>query len=234
MGWGLGWGGVAWSGQEWVEWGGLGWLGSWVGVGPAPGRRDLHRKFGIHSVAHVVAYADGYVLTMRHAWYPSRAEDDQTQTQAQDPDPCPGPDAADPDPDPGPSKILGQLLGDGVGVGWRKVLGPVWVGGWTNDFATPPGAIWPEISLRPAPGRRDLHRKTPAPVWPKSRSFGRDALAMDAGLRENRAMAVGTDGSLSTIPGDPAGKSIAGTSSPLCRNFHGSGGQTVQASQRPR
>ena len=33
MGWGLGWGGVAWSGLEWVEWGGLGWLGSWVGVG---------------------------------------------------------------------------------------------------------------------------------------------------------------------------------------------------------
>ena len=121
------------------------------------------------------------------------------------------------------SKLLGQLLGlgDGVGVGWRKVLGPVWVGGWTNDFATPPSAIWPEIFLRPAPGRRDLHRKTPAPVWPKSRSFGRDALAMDAGLRENRAMAVGTDGSLSTIPGDPAGKSIAGTSSPLCS---GSGG----------
>ena len=33
VGWGLGWGGVAWSGLEWVEWGGLGWLGSWVGVG---------------------------------------------------------------------------------------------------------------------------------------------------------------------------------------------------------
>ena len=85
--------------------------------GPAPGRLDLHRKFGIHSVAHVVAYAYGYVLTMRHAWYPSRAraENDQTQTQAQDPDPYPGPDAADPDPDPGPRTQTQALL---YGVGW--------------------------------------------------------------------------------------------------------------------
>ena len=82
--------------------------------GSAPGRLDLHRKFGIHSVAHVVAYADGYVLTMRHAWYPSRAENDKTQTQAQDPDPYPGPDAADPDPDPGP-RTQTQALLYGVG-----------------------------------------------------------------------------------------------------------------------
>ena len=86
------------------------------------------------------------------------------------------------------SKILGQLLGDGVGVGWmsffqkgleraRSPASAAWrveegvgagVGGWTNDFVTPPRAIWPDISLHaPAPGMLGFIDPTTGRIQPE-------------------------------------------------------------------